>query len=88
MQHILVKYSSIYKIGKRFVFPNSYNITMSEMNTKICLKDAQGRVLQMQNLHAGNQHEFDVEKLKDGVYFVELQLPKGRAITHQFHINH
>lgn len=61
---------------------------MPEMNTKICLKNAQGQVLQMQNLHTGTQHEFDVEKLKEGVYFVELQLPQGRAITHQFQINH
>ena len=58
------------------------------MNTKVYLKDAQGRVLQMQNLNAGTQHEFDVDKLKDGIYFVELQLSKGKAITHQFHISH
>jgi hypothetical protein len=57
------------------------------MNTKIYLKDAQGQVLQMQSLHNGTQHEFDVEKLKNGTYFVELHLPKGRAITHQFNIN-
>jgi hypothetical protein len=57
------------------------------MNTKIYLKDAQGQVLQMQSLHTGTQHEFDVEKLKNGTYFVELHLSKGRAITHQFNIN-
>ncbi len=57
------------------------------MNNKVYLKDAQGQVLQMQNL-TGTQHEFDVEKLKSGVYFVELQLSKGRAVTHQFNINH
>ncbi|WP_435355139.1 T9SS type A sorting domain-containing protein [Emticicia sp. SJ17W-69] len=61
---------------------------MSEVNTKIYLKDAQGNVLQVQNINRGNQHEFDVEKLKDGIYFVELQLPKGRSVSHQFYINH
>lgn len=61
---------------------------MSEINAKIYLKDAQGNVLQVQNLNRGNQHEFDVEKLKDGIYFVELQLPKGRLVAHQFNINH
>ena len=58
------------------------------MNTKICLKDAQGKVLQTQSLQSGNRHEFEVEKLRDGIYFVELQLPEGKSITHQFYINH
>jgi hypothetical protein len=61
---------------------------MSEINTKICLKDAQGHVLQKYNVHKGTQLEFDVEKLKNGVYFVELQLPHGKSIMHQFQINH
>jgi hypothetical protein len=56
-------------------------------NTAI-LKDSQGRVIQKQNLQMGSQQEFDVEKLKNGVYFVELQLAKGKSITHQFYINH
>ena len=61
---------------------------MTEVNTKIFLKDAHGRVLQMQQLNTNTPHEFDVEKLKDGTYFIELQLPQGRAITHQFSITH
>jgi Secretion system C-terminal sorting domain len=60
----------------------------SDLNIKIFLKNAQGRVLQMQNLYTGIQHEFDVEKLKNGIYFVELQLPQGKAVIHQFYINH
>ncbi len=55
------------------------------MNSKISLKDSDGTVLQMYNL-TGIQHGFDVENLKNGVYFVELQLPYGKAITHQFQI--
>lgn len=56
--------------------------------TTALLKDAQGRVIQKQNFQNGIQQEFDVEKLKDGVYFVELQLAKGKSITHQVYINH
>ncbi|CAH0995133.1 hypothetical protein EMA8858_01253 [Emticicia aquatica] len=58
-----------------------------EIKTKIYLKDAQGQVLQMLNLEASSQHGFDVEKLKGGIYYVELELPQGKAITHQFCIN-
>ncbi|WP_165372143.1 T9SS type A sorting domain-containing protein [Emticicia agri] len=58
------------------------------MKTTAFLKDSQGRVIQKQNLQNGSQQEFDIEKLKDGVYFVELQMAKGKSITHQFFINH
>ncbi|MFY7910276.1 MAG: T9SS type A sorting domain-containing protein [Emticicia sp.] len=58
------------------------------MKTKIFLKDSQGRVLEMKDLENENSNEFDVDKLKDGIYFVELQLPQGKAITHQFRVNH
>lgn len=61
---------------------------MMNMKNTAFLKDSQGRVIQKQNLQNGSQQEFDVEKLKDGVYFVELQLAKGKCITHQFYINH
>jgi len=61
---------------------------MTIMKNTAFLKDSQGRVIQKQNLQNGNQQEFDVEKLKDGVYYVELQLAKGKCITHQFYINH
>ncbi len=61
---------------------------MIELNTKIFLKDAHGRVLQMQLLNTNAPHEFDVEKLKDGTYFVELLLPHGKAISHKFRITH
>lgn len=61
---------------------------MMNMKNTAFLKDSQGRVIQKQNLQNGSQQEFDVEKLKDGVYFVELQLAKGKCITHQFSINH
>lgn len=59
---------------------------MSEIKPKIFLKDAQGRVLQVQSLKESN--DFDVEKLQVGIYFVELQLPQGKFITHQFNISH
>ncbi len=62
-------------------------MTMKTTTTAL-LKDAQGRVIQKQNFQNGIQQEFDVEKLKDGVYFVELQLAKGKSITHQVYINH
>jgi len=58
------------------------------MKTTAFLKDSQGRVIQKQNLQEGNLQEFDIEKLKDGVYFVELQLGNGKSITHQLYINH
>lgn len=58
------------------------------MKTTAFLKDSQGRIIQKQNLQMGSQQEFDVEKLKDGIYFVELQLAKGKSIKHQFYINH
>ena len=58
------------------------------MNTKIYLKDSQGRVLEVQNLNSGSKHEFDVDKLQDGTYFVELHLAKGRPIMHQFRVCH
>jgi len=58
------------------------------MKTNVFLKDSQGRVIQQQKLQQGAQQEFDVDKLKDGVYFVELQMPQGKSITHQFYINH
>lgn len=62
-------------------------MTMKTTTTAL-LKDSQGRVIQKQNFQNGIQQEFDVEKLKDGVYFVELQLAKGKSITHQVYINH
>ena len=58
------------------------------MNNKVYLKDAQGRVLQMQNLYTGTQHEFDVEILKNGVYFVEMQFAHGKSVVYQFYISH
>lgn len=58
------------------------------MKTTALLKDSQGRVIQKQNFQNGAQQEFDIEKLKDGIYFVELQLAKGKSITHQIYINH
>ncbi|GAB2620104.1 hypothetical protein GCM10027035_15400 [Emticicia sediminis] len=61
---------------------------MIEMKTKIFLKDSQGRVLEMRDLENEANNEFDVDKLNDGVYFVELLLPHGKAITHQFMVNH
>jgi hypothetical protein len=61
---------------------------MSEINTTIYLKDAQGQVLQKHKIAKGTQLGFDIEKLKNGVYFVELQLPDGKSIIHQFQINH
>ncbi len=61
---------------------------MTEMKTKIFLKDSQGRVLEMRNLENEASNEFEVDKLQDGVYFVELLLPHGKAITHQFKVNH
>ncbi|WP_337040884.1 T9SS type A sorting domain-containing protein [Emticicia sp. 17c] len=61
---------------------------MISTKTTAFLKDAQGRVLERQNIQSGNQHEFNVDKLKDGVYFVELKTSKGQSITHQFYINH
>ncbi len=62
--------------------------TMTEMKTKIFLKDSQGRVLEMRNLENEASNEFEVDKLQDGVYFVELLLPHGKSITHQFKVNH
>lgn len=61
---------------------------MSKMKSIIYLKDADGRVLQTKNLTASETNEFDVENLKEGTYFVELKLPFGKSITHQFNINH
>ena len=61
---------------------------MIEMRTKIFLKDSQGRILEMRELENNANNEFDVDKLNDGVYFIELILPHGKAITHQFKINH
>jgi hypothetical protein len=61
---------------------------MIEMRTKIFLKDSQGRILEMRDLENNANNEFDVDKLNDGVYFIELILPHGKAITHQFKINH
>lgn len=58
------------------------------MRTKIFLKDSQGRILEMRDLENNANNEFDVDKLNDGVYFIELILPYGKAITHQFKINH
>jgi hypothetical protein len=57
------------------------------MNNKVYLKDAQGQVLQMQNL-TRPQHEFDVEMLKNGIYFVEMQFAHGKPVVYQFYINH
>ena len=59
---------------------------MSEVKAKIFLKDALGRVLQVQSLKESK--DFDVENLQQGIYYVELQLPHGKAITHQFSVNH
>ncbi len=61
---------------------------MIEMRTKIFLKDSQGRILEMHDLEDNANNEFDIDKLNDGVYFIELILPQGKAITHQFKINH
>lgn len=61
---------------------------MTEMITKIFLKDSQGRVLEMRDLKNEASSEFDVDKLNNGTYFVELLLPHGKAITHQFKVNH
>lgn len=61
---------------------------MIEMRTKIFLKDSQGRILEMRDLENNANNEFDVDKLNDGVYFIELILPHGKTITHQFKINH
>lgn len=61
---------------------------MTKMQTKIFLKDSQGQILEIKDLSNDTSNEFDVDKLKDGVYFVELQLPQGKAITHQFRVNH
>jgi hypothetical protein len=61
---------------------------MIEMKTKIFLKDSHGRVLEMKYLENDLGNEFEVDKLNDGVYFVELLLPHGKAITHQFMVNH
>ena len=61
---------------------------MTKMQTKIFLKDSQGQILEIKDLTNDTNNEFDVDKLKDGVYFVELQLPQGKAITHQFRVNH
>ncbi|GGD51084.1 hypothetical protein GCM10011514_14170 [Emticicia aquatilis] len=61
---------------------------MTEMKTKIFLKDSQGRVLEMRDLENEASNEFEVDKLQDGVYFVELLLPHGKAITHQFNVSH
>ncbi|MDZ7935708.1 MAG: hypothetical protein U5M51_12265 [Emticicia sp.] len=58
------------------------------MRTKILLKDSQGRVLEMKDLENETGNEFDVDKLNDGVYFVELLLPHGKAIRHQFNVHH
>jgi hypothetical protein len=61
---------------------------MIEIRTKIFLKDSQGRILEMRDLENDSNNEFDVDKLNNGVYFVELLLPHGKAITHQFKVNH
>jgi hypothetical protein len=61
---------------------------MIEMRTKIFLKDSQGRILEMRDLENNANNEFDVDKLNDGVYFIELILPHGKTISHQFKINH
>lgn len=61
---------------------------MIEMKTKIFLKDSQGRVLEMKDLENEIGNEFEVDKLQDGIYFLELLLPHGKAITHQFNVNH
>ena len=58
------------------------------MRTKIFLKDSQGRILEMRDLENNANNEFDVDKLNDGVYFIELILPHGKTISHQFKINH
>jgi hypothetical protein len=61
---------------------------MIEIRTKIFLKDSQGRILEMRDLENDSNNDFDVDKLNNGVYFVELLLPHGKAITHQFKVNH
>lgn len=61
---------------------------MTEIKSKILLKDSQGRVLEMRDLENETSNEFNVDKLNDGVYFVELLLPHGKAITHQFNVSH
>jgi len=58
------------------------------MKLQALLKDSKGRVVQKQNLESGHQQEFDVEKLKDGIYFVELQTENGKSVIHQLFINH
>ncbi len=74
-------------MGKSFVLINAYK-TMIEMRTKIFLKDSQGRILEIRYLENEATNEFNVDKLNDGVYFVELLLPHGKTITHQFKVNH
>ncbi|AFK05111.1 hypothetical protein Emtol_3986 [Emticicia oligotrophica DSM 17448] len=61
---------------------------MTELKTKILLKDSQGKILEIKELSSESSNEFDVDKLNDGVYFVELSLPHGKTITHQFSVNH
>lgn len=61
---------------------------MIEIGTKIFLKDSQGRILEIRNLVNEENNEFDIEKLNDGVYFVELIFPHGKTIIHQFTVNH
>jgi hypothetical protein len=63
-------------------------LLMIEMRTKIILKDSLGKVLEIRELENGTNKEFDIEKLNDGVYFVELILPHGKVITHQYIVNH
>lgn len=59
-----------------------------EMDTKINLKDTKGRVIQTQILNSATSNELNVEKLENGVYYLELLLPQGKAIRHQFNIIH
>jgi hypothetical protein len=63
------------------------NKTMIEKGFKILLKDSEGRILEIRNLGNEENNEFDIEKLNDGVYFVELLFPHGKTIIHQFKVN-
>lgn len=60
---------------------------MIAIETKIFLKDAQGKVLQVKELNTDIVSEFELSSLTDGVYYIELQLPNSKSIMHQFNVN-
>lgn len=61
---------------------------MTEVETKVFLKDSQGNVLQTKELYTDKASEFELSKLTTGVYYIELQLPNSRPIMHQFNVVH